>query len=498
MIKNFLLKLDKNEIKNFILLLNGRISIDKTNKPLNLSYNSIVNLLTQFKDQKVLFKKEIYINDIYSSLHQISEISGKDSVKEKKKLLLSLFSQLSEVEKRYLFNIITGNLRLGASEGIILQAIAKASKIDYDFLRNSYMISGNIGEIGFKAINEGINAIKKIQIQVFTPVRPMLARISTSIQEILQKHTNQTIFEYKYDGIRIQLHKNGNKIKLYTRKLNDITNSFKNLISNLQHLIDAKTVILDGELIKVDKLNRPFSFQDIIKKNLKSSSENYAYKIIFFDILYLNGNPLIDLPLIERKNKLNEISRGLEMASSIIETDLNSIDNFFQKSISSGNEGIIAKKINSKYYLGTRNNEWLKFKKEYSLDLVIIAADWGSGRRYKWLSNYHLAVKDQKSFKMVGKTFKGLTDKEFDELTNKLLNLKIKQIKNTVFVRPEIVVEVIFNEIQKSSKYKCGYALRFARIKNIRNDKSVNKISSLKDIKELYNFQAEKKAKFKS
>ena len=162
MIKNFLLKLDKNEIKNFILLLNGRISIDKTNKPLNLSYNSIVNLLTQFKDQKVLFKKEIYINDIYSSLHQISEISGKDSVKEKKKLLLSLFSQLSEVEKRYLFNIITGNLRLGASEGIILQAIAKASKIDYDFLRNSYMISGNIGEIGFKAINEGINAIKKI------------------------------------------------------------------------------------------------------------------------------------------------------------------------------------------------------------------------------------------------------------------------------------------------------------------------------------------------
>ena len=256
----------------------------------------------------------------------------------------------------------------------------------------------------------------------------MLARISTSIQEILQKHTNQTIFEYKYDGIRIQLHKNGNKIKLYTRKLNDITNSFKNLISNLQHLIDAKTVILDGELIKVDKLNRPFSFQDIIKKNLKSSSENYAYKIIFFDILYLNGNPLIDLPLIKRKNKLNEISRGLEMASSIIETDLNSIDNFFQKSISSGNEGIIAKKINSKYYLGTRNNEWLKFKKEYSLDLVIIAADWGSGRRYKWLSNYHLAVKDQKSFKMVGKTFKGLTDKEFDELTNKLLNLKIKQI----------------------------------------------------------------------
>jgi len=495
LIKNFLLSLTPDEIEPVVLFLSGKIFPDRENKSLNVSYSIIKDILNKSARQTILIKKEYTLKEIYEIFKRISSESGEGGIQNRKNILLGVFNQLTPIERDILTRIILNELRIGVSEGVVLQAIAKSSKIDLKLVKNAYMCHGNIGEIARIAITEGLVSLRKIQIKVFRPIKPMLAEMALNIKEILKEHTNNTIFEYKYDGIRVQLHKKGTKIKLFTRTLHDITNEFVSLIDNIGHKIRADSIILDGELVALDKDNRPLPFQDLMKKRNELQLSELTYTIYFFDILLVNGTTLLEKPLHFRRKKLTESINGLETAKSLISSNEIEIKKFFQDAINAGHEGIIGKRLDSIYSLGSRKKDWLKLKEEYSLDLTIIAADWGSGRRHNWLSNYHLAVRDNDEFKIVGKTFKGLTDIEFEYMTKRLLELKIQQYKHTVFVRPEIVVEVVFNEVQKSPKYECGYALRFARIKRIREDKSVDEINTLDDLKNLYQTQFKKKGK---
>lgn len=491
----FLSKLDDDEIGLSILLIVGRIFPDESDKTLNISYKTIQSLISKSSKQRVLVKRNYSIKEIYGVFRNISELSGAGSITKKKNLLLGLFIQLSEVEKRYLIRMILGEMRIGVSEGVMLFAIADASGIDREKIKNAYMFYGNLGEIGKIALKEGIKGIEKIQIKVFRPIKPMLAEMAESISEILNEHDKNSVFEFKYDGIRVQLHKSGEKLKLFTRKLNEISEGYPELLQKMNVKLNAETLILDGELVAINKDNKPYPFQDLMKKKSDNIPADINYRIYFFDILFLNGESLLNKPFKKRKEILNKNCNKINSTYSIFENDINKISDFFKESVDSGHEGIIGKDLDSIYYVGRRKKSWLKLKKDYDLDLVIIAAEWGSGRRREWLSNYHLAVKGKHNdYKMVGKTFKGLTDQEFEEITNRLLELKIAEIKNLVVVEPKIVVEVTFNEIQRSPKYESGFALRFARIKNIRIDKSINEINSIDDLTSLYNYQYSKKA----
>jgi DNA ligase-1 len=491
----FLSKLDDDEIEVSILLIIGRIFPDESDKTLNISYKIIQSLISKSSKQRVLVKRDYSIKEIYEVFRNIAELSGAGSITKKKNLILSLFIQLSEIEKRYLIRMILGEMRIGVSEGVMLFAIADASNIDREKIKNAYMFYGNLGEIGKIALKEGINGIEKIQIKIFRPIKPMLAEMAESIDKILNEHTKNSVFEYKYDGIRVQLHKSGEKLKLYTRKLNEISEGYHELLQSMNVKLNSETLILDGELVAINKDNKPYPFQDLMKKKSDNIPSDINYRIYIFDILFLNGESLLHKPLKIRKEILNDICSETNITNSIFEKNINKIKDFFEKSIDSGHEGIIGKDLDSIYFVGRRKKAWLKLKKDYELDLVIIAADWGSGRRRGWLSNYHLAIRGKHNdYKMVGKTFKGLSDQEFKEMTERLLGLKIDETRNTVIVEPKIVVEVTFNEIQRSPKYESGFALRFARIKNIRFDKSINEINSIDDLTSLYNYQYSKKA----
>ncbi|MBD3230917.1 MAG: ATP-dependent DNA ligase [Candidatus Lokiarchaeota archaeon] len=494
LISQFLLNIQPNETNISILLITGKIFPDRSEKTLNISYKTIHSLLKKSSNQQVLFKKTYNIIEIYEEFQKMARLSGKGSYNQKKSILTGILTQLPDIERKFLIRMILGEMRIGVSSGVMLLAIAKASNIDSDLIKNAYMIYGDLGRIGELAIHKGFNAIKKIDIKLFRPIKPMLAEMGVSIPEILEENNQNIIFEYKYDGIRVQIHKNFEKIKIYTRKLNDISEMIPDLLSRLKNEIDSTTSILDGELVAVDKTGKPFPFQDLMRTNIDRTKTDLQYKIFIFDILYLNGKNLLNLPLKERKEILSKISRGFDLAKTLKSSDPEEIKEFFQSSIESGHEGMIGKKADSLYYLGTRKKDWLKLKEDFSLDLVIIAAEWGSGRRKEWLSNYHLAAKEDNSYRMIGKTFKGLTDEEFEQMTEKLLSLMIKQEKNVVFVQPKVVVEVVFNEIQRSPKYPSQYALRFARIKNIRYDKSPKDIDTIDDIKRLYQNKFIKKA----
>jgi DNA ligase-1 len=291
--------------------------------------------------------------------------------------------------------------------------------------------------------------------------------------------------EYKYDGIRAQVHKKGNAIRIFSRSLLDITSKLGAFADTLLKDIVADEIILEGEIIGIDKKGKPVPFQKLIKKAFnKESNEDFDLQIFLFDCLFINGTSLENKIYLERIKILNATKGKLSKVKSFSPSTIAEGEKFFKKSLAKGYEGVMAKKNDSVYSLGKRGNAWMKLKNLNSLDLVILKAYWGYGRRHNWLSDYMLYCisRDKKSFFPLGKTFKGLTDKEFSEITTELLNLKINDISGGVEVKPSIVVEVGFEGVQKSEKYQSGYALRFARILRFRRDKTPFDASTIEDV----------------
>ncbi len=455
-------------------------------------------------NQKTLFEVPRTIKYIFSQLLTIVQSTGPGSRKKKEKILENLFLRSTPIEAKYLVRIILQNQRIGVYEGILEEAISKAFHINLNLIKRANMILGDIGEVARVALTEGVNGLREKAKSpiLFTPLKPTLAVNADNIFEVLEQHNYHTAFELKLDGARVQIHKRGDEVRIFSRNLANITQSLPDIVEQVRESVMAKTVILDGEVIGMGPDDKPLPFQYLMKRfrrvhRIQEMIKEIPVKLYLFDILLLDDKNLIDLSYYERREILKDVAGNISLVESLTTDEVDKAEEFLNYSINSGHEGLIAKKMDSKYFLGTRGKNWIKIKRIDNLDLVIVAADWGYGRRKDWLSDYYLAAydPDQNDFSMVGKTYKGLTDEEFETVTKRLKENIIEDRGKTVIVKPEIVVEVAFDEIQKSSNYPSGYALRFARIINIRSDKSPNEADSVSKVRTMFEKQFEKKSR---
>lgn len=349
---------------------------------------------------------------------------------------------------------------------------------------------------------EGKEGLLKLELEVFRPIKPMLAQMAATVAEALEEHDGITALEYKLDGARIQIHKSGSTVKIFSRRLTDVTESFPEIVELVRREVKVNEVILEGEVIAVGKNGSPLPFQHLMKRfrrirKIQFTAEKIPVKLYLFDALYINAQSFINETYTQRRKNLTDIAGAIPLTKQIITRDVRIAEEFLEEAIEVGHEGLMAKKVNSLYRPGVRGKRWFKIKRVLEfLDLVIVAAEYGYGRRHGWLSNYYLAAADTKSGELliVGKTFKGLTDTEIIRMTQRLKELTIKDERYKIIVVPKIVVEVAYNEIQRSSKYKCGMALRFARITRIRDDKSLEDADTIQKVREIYELQFERKS----
>lgn len=477
-LSTFLTSLEPEEIPPAVLLITGQVFPESSDKTLDVSWKTIEKALTS--GQQPLFQKELSITDVYTYFKKISNVSQR---KKKERIISSLLMQATEKERTYLLKTFFGEMRIGASEGIVLEAIAKASRLPTKDVKRSHALLGDLGKTAVQAI---IHKRLTTEITLFHPIKPMLAQMG-DLTDITQKMA----LEYKLDGARIQIHKKDN-IKIFSRRLTDVTDSIPDIAELVQDFPESVT---EGEVV-AEKKGRPLPFQELLRRfrrihDVQTAAEEIPLTLYLFDVLYLNGKTLLDRTYQQRVKLLSEFAEPF-LVKRIVTDDMNEASQFLNEALTAGHEGLMAKQLTSVYIPGKRDKNWLKVKPAETLDLVIKAAEWGHGRRKGWLSNYHLATREGN---VIGKTFKGLTDQQFQEMTEKLLTLKVNEDAYTVHVRPEVVVEVAYNEIQKSPTYKSGFALRFARIKRIRFDKSLEEADTLERVQKLYETQFTYKAK---
>ena len=410
----------------------------------------------------------LHVRDVDETLEKIATTSGKGSAGEKQRLLEGLFSKATAAEQDFLFRLLTGELRQGALEGIMVEALAKARDLPAAAVRRAVMLAGDIG-----AVAKG--DVSSFKIELFRPLKPMLAKTANNVEEALAE-LGPASFEYKLDGIRIQVHKNAHEVRVYSRTLNDITAELATVVDLSQNM-DMKEVILDGEAVVLTADKRPVRFQETMK-GLGGAVP------FFFDILYVDGRSLLDQPYSVRTKLLPEAHRP----TRVITGDLREARSFFDAAIAAGQEGLMAKGLESKYEAGRRGGSWFKIKKANTLDLVVLAAEWGHGRRHGKLSNLHLGARDPANggFVMLGKTFKGLTDDLLDWQTKQLQEIETHREGIVVYVRPELVVEIAFNGLQDSPHYPGGLALRFARVVRYRDDKKPEDADTIDTVRKLH------------
>lgn len=453
------------------------------------------------KKQLQLFERVLTINDVRKSFEAIAEAVGPGSREKKERLLEALLSSASPFEAKYLVKIIIGEMRTGFHEGLMEQAVSEAFHVPLEVVQRASMVLGDIGAVAAVAKAEGKEGLLKASFKVFRPVKLMLAQMANDVAEALKEHGGKTAFEYKLDGARVQIHKEGGTVKIFSRRLTDVTESLPEIVETVRKNIKAESAILEGEVIAVNGEGHPLPFQHLMRRfkrvhEIENAASTIPVKLFLFDILYLNGQSLIALPYVQRRQILAENAGEIPLTKQIITDNVEEAERFLNEATEAGHEGLMAKKIDSEYVPGVRGKRWLKIKPTLPpLDLVIVAAEYGYGKRHGWLSDYYLAARDAETgeFLTVGKTFKGLTDAEIVEMTRRLKELAIREEPRRIFVVPKIVVEVAYNEIQKSPKYRCGMALRFARITRIRDDKTPEEADTIQRVRAIYESQFSKK-----
>ena len=499
LVADFLRGLRPDEVAPAVLLLVGSVFPECDERSLDVGFETVRRVVRSWR-QKPLVEKPLTILGVHRLLTEIAEASGPGSRGRKERLLEALFSRASRDELDLLVHIIFGEVRVGVNEGVMLEAVSEASGVDVETLRRALMLTGDLGEVARRALLEGVEGVRDVRLRMFHPLKPMLAATARDVEEALREHGGLTAFEYKFDGARIQIHVHGGNVRIFSRRMSDVTGSLPDIVELVAGQVHSRDVILEGEVVAVGEDGRPLPFQDLMRRFRRVRDVEEMVRLIplrlhLFDILYLDGRLLIDEPYRERWRLLESVCPEELLAKRIVTDDVGEAEEFFRRALEEGHEGVMAKRLDSPYTPGRRGKLWLKVKPAETLDVVIVAAEWGHGRRRGWLSNYHLAVRDGDGFSMVGKTFKGLTDEEFEWMTRRLLELRVRETPTTVYVRPEIVVEVAFNEVQRSPHYPSGYALRFARIKRIRLDKGPEDADTLDRLRELYERQFRYKAK---
>ncbi len=400
---------------------------------------------------------------------------------ERRATLARLLARATEAEQRFLGAVLVGEVRQGALESQLAEAVAAASGLPSDLVRRAWMLTGSLAVTARLARGAGASALEDVHMQVGRPVRPMLASPAKSVREALADKafadSPEVVVDHKLDGARIQVHRDGDEVRIFTRTLKEVTHRLPEVVEVVRSL-PASSLVLDGESLVLDDGERPRAFADTMSRFSADAPREQVVRPYFFDLLHVDGRDLLDAPLSARLAELERVASSWRVPSTVT-GDPDVADGVIAQALAAGHEGVVVKSLTAPYQAGRRGSTWQKVKPVRTLDLVVLAAEWGHGRRHGWLSNLHLGARDPDgtfaeagAFVMVGKTFKGLTDALLQWQTDRLQQLEERRTRGTVWVRPELVVEIALDGAQVSRRYPGGAALRFARVLRYRDDKT--------------------------
>ncbi|HEY9063705.1 MAG TPA: ATP-dependent DNA ligase [Burkholderiaceae bacterium] len=430
------------------------------------------------------------VREVDAALERIATTTGKGSAAQRSAQLQALFARATAAEQDFLLRLLIGELRQGALEGVMVDAIAAAAGLPVAEVRRAAMFAGELGLVARVALTEGSAGLARYAIALHRPLQPMLAQPADDIADAMSR-LGTAALDWKIDGARVQVHKAGDEITVYTRNLNDVTASVPEIVEALQAL-PARELILDGEAVALAAGGAPLPFQVTMRRfgrklEVARMRAELPLAVYFFDCLYRDGTSLVDRPAQERFDALAAALPAALAIPRLITADVAAAEDFYADALARGHEGVMAKALDAAYEAGSRGASWLKVKRAHTLDLVVLAAEWGHGRRRGWLSNLHLGARDEAGgWVMLGKTFKGMTDALLEWQTHELLARELTRDAYTVHVRPELVVEIAFNDLQESPQYPGGLALRFARVKGYRHDKRADEADTIATVRALY------------
>jgi ATP-dependent DNA ligase I len=429
--------------------------------------------------------------EVDETFGRIGGLSGPGSQRERRVLLAWLFGRATEVEQRFLRQLLTGELRQGALEGVMLDAVARAAGVPGRDVRRALMLRGELGPVATAALTDGAAGLAAFRLEVGRPLLPMLAQTAESLEAALARISPAAV-EWKLDGARIQVHRSGADVAVFTRSLDDITARAPEVVEAARRLPVSSTV-LDGEVIALAPDGRPHPFQVTASRvGTRAGGAQVRRAVpltpVLFDLLHLDGEDLLDLPGADRQAALAGTVPAVLRVHRAVLGDVAAADTFLADALARGHEGVMVKSLDTPYESGRRGAGWLKVKPRHTLDLVVLAAEWGHGRRRGWLSNLHLGALDPATggFVMLGKTFKGLTDAMLGWQTERLRELAVDDNGWVVVVRPELVVEVAFDGVQTSPRYPGGMALRFARVLRHRPDKPAAEADTVDTVRAIH------------
>jgi DNA ligase-1 len=436
------------------------------------------------RDRQAATASTLDLRDVDSAFDQLLSVRGKNSGRERARLLGDLFARATAEEQNFVAALIVGEVRQGALDGVLLEAIAKAASLPADNVRRAAMMAGDLGAIARVSLTDGGAGLGQYQLEVFRPVQPMLADSAPTVADALNAGV-PAVVEWKLDGARIQVHRRDDRVAVYTRNLNDVTAAVPEVVEAVR-AVPARELILDGEVIALAPDGKPHPFQITMRRfgrrlEVAQLRAELPLTAFFFDILLHDGDSIVDDPLSRRLERLDGVLPASLRVPRIVTADPEEASRFQADALARGHEGVMVKSLSAPYAAGRRGSAWLKVKEARTLDLVVLAVEWGSGRRKGWLSNIHLGARDPATggFVMLGKTFKGMTDEMLKWQTKELLAREVGRDGHIVYVRPELVVEIAFNDVQRSPQYPGGVALRFARVKGYRPDKSAGEADTI-------------------
>lgn len=431
------------------------------------------------------------VRDVDSAFERLKLVKGRGAASLRQAELRNLVAKATAQEQDFLLRLIAGELRQGALEGVMLEAIAAAANLPAAEVRRAATFAGAMAPVARAALAGGRGALAQFSVRLMQPVLPMLAQPAADLAAALGE-LGTALLEWKLDGARIQVHKSGSDVRVFTRNLNDVTARVPEIVSAVS-ASNAQSVILDGEAIALRRDGRPHPFQVTMRRfgrklEVDALRSELPLSVFFFDVLLRDGEALVDRAAGERHDILRQALPLAFVTPSLVTGELEAAQAFYDEALAHGHEGVMAKALGATYESGRRGSGWLKIKNAHTLDLVVLAAEWGSGRRRGWLSNLHLGARDPASggFVMLGKTFKGLTDETLEWQTREFLAREVRRDEWTVYVRPELVVEIAFNDVQESPQYPGGLALRFARVKGYRPDKRPEEADTIDTVRAIH------------
>jgi len=433
------------------------------------------------------------LGEVESRITGLAAVRGPGSRAAKEKRLVELFELLTPREAKYVAKNLIREMRTGVAEGVVLDALALVAGGDRAAVTRAHLLEGDLVEVAARVLAHRGAALPETALRYFRPLRPMLAHTAESATEAVATFDGRAGVEEKLDGARVQIHRRGDECRLYSRRLQDLTPSLPDVTALVVDRLGVPAAILEGEVVPVDAAGRTLPFQELMRrfrrrKDIDRLVGEVPVRLRLFDVLEVGDEPMIDRPYGERWQRLTAIRGGVETVERIVPASAAEAETFYARLVAEGLEGVMVKGLDAPYAPGVRGRGWLKVKRAESVDLVIVAADRGYGRRHGWLSNYHLAARDEETgrFEPVGKTFKGLTDAEFRTMTGRLGAIAVGEEGPTVYVEPRVVVEVLFTDLQRSPTYGCGLALRFARIARIRDDKTPSEADTVQHLRTLF------------